>query len=71
MQNISYSDLRLSDARSDLTRAWSATGAGWRDEARAQFEEEYIEEFLSVTHVSIKSMNKLTNLLKRVMRQCS
>ena len=71
MQNISYCDLRLADARSDLKRAWHATGAAWRDEARVQFEEEYIEEFLSTTHTAIRAMNKLTNLLKRVMRQCS
>lgn len=71
MQSISYSDLRLADARSDLERAWHATGAAWRDEARVQFEEEYIEEFLSTSYTTIKAMNKLTNLLKQVMRQCS
>ncbi len=71
MQNISYSDLRLADARSDLERAWHATSTTWRDEARVQFEEEYIHEFLSTSHTTIKSMDKLNHLLKRVMRQCS
>ena len=71
MQHISYSDLRLADARSDLERAWQATGAAWRDEARVQFEEEYMQEFLSTSHTTIKAMDKLNNLLKRVMRQCS
>ena len=71
MQRISYSHLRLTGARTDLVRAWRATGAAWRDEARAEFEEEYIEEFLRATNTTITAMNELTNLLKRVMRQCS
>ena len=71
MKSIRYSDVRVADARSERWRAGHATGAAWRDEARVQFEEEYIEEFLSTSYTTIKAMNKLTNLLKQVMRQCS
>ncbi len=71
MPRISYSHLRLTTARSDLQRAWRAAGATWRDDARVQFEKEYIEDLLRVTATTVTAMTELTNLLKRVMQQCS
>jgi hypothetical protein len=71
MRRVSHPELRLTSARSDFQKAWRASAAGWRDGARAQFEKEYIDELMVTARTTATAMAELTNLLKRVMRQCS
>ena len=57
--------------RTDLERAWRTAGTAWKDDAHEQFEKEYIEVFLNASRTSISAMTELSNLLKRVVSQCS
>jgi hypothetical protein len=68
---VSHSEMVLSSARSDLEKAWNASGIAWNDEARTKFEKDFMEPFLVASRTSIGAMTELSNLLKRVVRQCS
>jgi hypothetical protein len=55
----------------DLIRDWEIAGAEWRDHARKAFEEDFIEEVLSGGRAAVRSMVEITQLLRRVVRECS
>ena len=68
---VSHSEMVLSSAKTDLEKAWQAAGANWNDDARNEFESEFIEPMMMASRMSVTAMTELSNLLKRVVTQCS
>jgi hypothetical protein len=62
---------QLANAIDQLNKRWDATGSSWRDKARDDFEQEYIEEIRRVTKVAQSGMRNINDLLRQVIRECS
>ena len=71
MPRVSHGESMLTSVLNDLLRDWQITGSDWHDEARAQFEKEYIDEFVPGGRAAVRAMTELTLLLRRVVRECS
>ena len=71
MPRISNSEVTLTSALNDLQRDWDIASSDWHDQARKQFEEDYLEEIHSAGRAAVRSMGELTLLLRRIVRECS
>jgi len=71
MPRISQSETMLLGGLDDLKRDWQIARFDWRDQAREQFEEDYIRELRSAAVAAVRSMTELTLLMKRVVRECT
>jgi hypothetical protein len=71
MPRISHPESMLTTVLNDLLRDWDIAKSDWRDRAREQFEKEFIEEFVRAGRASVRGMQELTLLLRRVVRECS
>jgi hypothetical protein len=71
MPRISQGETILLGAIDDLLRDWAIAGTDWRDDARKQFEDEFIEEFVPAGRNAARVMTELTLLMRRVVRECS
>ncbi|HYF48386.1 MAG TPA: hypothetical protein VEJ63_03220 [Planctomycetota bacterium] len=61
----------LAQALEHLSRQWMRTAAGWSDQARQDFEREYVEEFRMGVKRSTHAMRNVTALLKQIRKECS
>jgi hypothetical protein len=61
----------LNTALNDLKRSWDRAGEDWRDQAREEFGVEVLDEILPTGRAAVRAMSEITQLLKRVVRECS
>jgi hypothetical protein len=71
MPRISQSETILLGALDDLKRDWQIARLDWRDQARDQFEADYLRELESAAVAAVRSMTELTLLMRRVVRECT
>jgi hypothetical protein len=61
----------LTEALNELWDDWKAARAEWRDDARESFEADFMEEIGSSVRLAVDALSELTQLMKRVVRECS
>ncbi|MCU0726319.1 MAG: hypothetical protein MUE73_11085 [Planctomycetes bacterium] len=71
MPRISQPELMLTEAHNELQDDWRTARAEWLDSARASFDEEVMEEIGSAVRLAVDALSELTQLMKRVVRECS
>jgi uncharacterized protein YukE len=71
MRGMSNSDRQVISALKDFQRQWEETSALWHDQARADFEKEYIQELLPAAKTAVAAMGELDRLLKQAIQDCS
>ena len=71
MSQIGHNEIILAAAIKDLRRDWAATADGWRDVARQEFEEEYLERLLSAAKAAAGAMSEISRLMDQAVRECS
>jgi hypothetical protein len=71
MPRISQPELMLMEAHNELQDDWRTARAEWLDSARASFDEEVMEEIGSAIRLALDALSELTQLMKRVVRECS
>ena len=71
MPRISQSETIILGALDDLKRDWNIACLDWRDQAREQFEAEFLRELESAAVGAVRSMSELTLLMRRVVRECT
>ncbi|MCK6474770.1 MAG: hypothetical protein L6R28_23875 [Planctomycetes bacterium] len=64
-------DMMFVSAVKDLSRDWEATAAGWHDQARNDFEKEYVGELLSSARGAASAMSQISRLLQQAIKDCS
>ena len=71
MPRISQSETIILGALDDLKRDWQIACLDWRDQAREQFEADFIRELEPAAVAAVRSMTELTLLMRRVVRECT
>jgi hypothetical protein len=70
MPRISQAEQMLMGALNDLERDWQIAGAEWHDDARKNFEVDFIDEIMPAGRIACGSISELTLLIRRVVREC-
>lgn len=55
----------------DMDQRWESTAGSWRDKAREEFEQEYLEELRMAAKAAQRAMKALDELLRHVIQECS
>ena len=71
MLRFSDSGAMLHAAMEEMLRNWDRTASVWRDEARRDFEEHYLEELRPGVTAACNSMKNIHALLRKVRSECS
>ncbi|MBM4047460.1 MAG: hypothetical protein FJ279_20330 [Planctomycetes bacterium] len=71
MLRLSTNDEVLHQAMDEMLKRWSNTASGWRDEARREFQKEYIDELDPAVRGACTAMKSLYALLRKVREECS
>lgn len=71
MPSLSNADRQLLDALRDLERVWSHAGDTWRDDARREFADEFIEPFGPAIRGAVGAIGEVNALLRQAIRDCS
>lgn len=71
MPRVSNGEGMLVGALNDLRRDWDIARSEWHDQAREQFEKEFIEILHMEGKAAVRAMTELSLLLRRVVRECS
>lgn len=71
MRLTSASDAQLVSAVNDLLRDWAVAGEEWRDQARAEFEKEYVEELSPAVRRAVGDIRELKQVLRRAIQECT
>ena len=71
MPAVNGDDGLLEKALADLRGAWAATAETWRDQARADFEREHLEEIEQRTRQAVRAIRQMDTLMREAMRQCT
>ena len=71
MHALSNSDRQLINALKEMHRQWEETASSWRDQARADFDKEFIQELGPVAKASIAAIGEIDRLLKQAIQECS
>jgi hypothetical protein len=70
MPRISHAEQMLMGALNDLERDWQFARIEWRDQARENFEKDFLNELQPAGRIAANTMGELTQLMKRVVREC-
>ncbi len=71
MPRFSANDVILHKALEDLMKKWDRTAAVWRDDARRDFEKNYLAELEPKVKAACNAMKSAYGLLRRIERECS
>jgi len=61
----------LAGALKDMDKKWAGTASAWQDQARADFEKEYLEPLRVSIGEAQRAMRGLNQLMQKVVRECS
>ena len=67
---LSDSEAQLGRAMKDLSERWLLTAAEWRDNARTDFETEYLEELQQEVRGAQRAMIAVRELLLEIVHDC-
>ena len=68
--SLQASKTLLSAASKKLSANWNQTKDYWRDDKSHQFEQKYLDEFLSGVDAALEAITKLDKLLAAVRQDC-
>jgi hypothetical protein len=68
---LSDSAAQMGETLKALEERWQSTGAEWQDVSRADFEKEHLDEIRRVGKAGQRGMSNVSELLRRVIRECS
>lgn len=72
MSGSSDSDEAVLDrAIHELLEAWASTAEGWRDQARLDFDREFVDPITWRTRHALRSLGDLSALCAEAQRKCS
>ncbi len=71
MKGLSRSEIQLINAMKDMQRNWEATAASWNDQARVDFENEFIQELLPSVKGAVNAITEINRLLSQAIQECS
>ena len=69
--SLAASRTRIHDAASSLRIAWEQTGESWRDEHHRNLGERVIAPFQQTVRNAESSIERMTETLTRIQRECS
>ena len=61
----------LMKALKDLLVHWDATGNSWKDQARVDFDKEFLQEIIPAVRGASIAAQEIENLLQKVRNECS
>jgi hypothetical protein len=61
----------LNTALKDLLMHWDATSNSWRDQARVDFDKDFLQELIPAIRGASRAAQEIENLLQRVRSECS
>ena len=70
MSAASADEASIDRALRELTDAWIATGNGWRDGARDEFDRDHLNDILWRGRQGMKALGELSALCADAMRRC-
>jgi uncharacterized protein YukE len=65
------SETTLGRAMDDLEKKWQGTGDAWHDQAREDFEKEYLQDLTMAVKKAQQAMRTISSMLHEVIRECS
>lgn len=68
---LSDSEAQLGEALKTLEERWQQTAGDWQDVSRTEFDKEHLEDMRRACKAGQRGMCTVSELLKRVMRECS
>lgn len=68
---LSDSEAQLGEALKNLEERWQHTAGDWQDVSRVEFDKEHLEDMRRACKAAQRGMGTVSELLKRVMRECS
>ena len=71
MLRFSNSDATLHQALDEILRNWDETQLAWRDQARREFEKDYLDELRPAVRTACSAMQSIYSLLRQIQRECS
>ncbi len=71
MPRLSANDVMLHKAMEDLLKKWDRTALAWRDQARRDFEKNYLAELEPTVKAACNAMKSIYALLRKIERECS
>ena len=61
----------VASAMRDMMTAWEKTQSGWSDQARADFQKDYLDELRNSVKSALMAMEEIDELLNRARQECS
>ena len=61
----------LAKALKDLLTHWEASGNSWRDQARAEFDKDFLQELIPAVRGASRAAQEIENLLNKIRTECS
>ena len=71
MSGIGSNSVILVKALNDLVVQFEQTGGSWRDQARTDFDKEYIGEIAAAVRTASRAAQEIEEILRHVMKECS
>jgi hypothetical protein len=71
MSGIGANSAILVKALNDLMTQFEQTGAAWRDQARTEFDREYLAEISASLRTASRAAQEIEEILRHVMKECS
>ena len=61
----------MTKALKDLLTHWEKSGNSWRDQARAEFDKDFLQELIPAVRGASRAAQEIENLLQKVRSECS
>ncbi len=61
----------LTKALKDLLVQWDSTANAWRDQARVEFDKDFLQELVIAVRGASRAAQEIENLLSKVRSECS
>lgn len=71
MSTLGANSAILVKALNDLRVQFEQTGSSWRDQARKDFDKEYLEELAAAVRTASRAGQEIEEILRHVMKECS
>ena len=61
----------LTKALKDLLVKWETTSTSWRDQARADFDKDFLQEIIPAVRGASRAAQEIENLLQKIRNDCT
>jgi hypothetical protein len=62
---------KLKQSHENLMLHWEDTRAGWADDARRAFEKDHLEALTPEVESALRSIDRLSTIISRMLQECS